>query len=414
MNAPLRMALTDPVDDLTRRADGGEGQAQYALSFLKKYGLRGVAQDPAGVEALRARAARGGTMPITQYIPGINGAPGRVNMIYVQMPGIGPGRAELMDMCGLTLLAGLEAPGARLCGSAEAYAALAPAAVGLAPRDGLIDSPFAPNTPVDPATVMTCEAIGPLWRDAGRRFDAQDLDGAAAATDRVIALCGETEPSWHPRTMRALIATNQGKPEEALALMGPVPRPAPAPIGSYASFVAMQAHVAKGDWAGYQMERHRLTQASELALRNEGGTRAVGQPVGGGGAWVKIFDRPRPMADSLRAVRVGLVVQAGERDAPRAFYLTASADIADPEKEQYFLDEYRCDGRSTLKYFGVRATAPTVEEMGDLIGQRLAGTLPEASGSSFRRGLNACQFPTQVAPGLGDEPQVRVEFIPRQ
>lgn len=403
MNAPLRMALTDPVEDLGRRADRGEGAAQYALSFLKKYGLRGVDSDPDGSEALRIQAARGGTMPIAQYIPGINGAPGRTSMIYVQMPGISAQRARLLDLCGLTLLTGMSGPGATMCGSPEAYAALAPAVVGLVPRDGLIPGLTPDDQPVDPTMVTACEAVGSLWGDAGRRFGAGDLEGAATATDRIIALCGEGEPSWHARVMRALIANTKGKPDEAIALLGPVPRPAPAPIGSYASFVAAQAFMAKADWASYRGERDRLMQASETALRSEPLTRAVGDPVEAGGARVQIFDRARAMGDDLETLRVSLVLSAGEKDMPRTFYLTRSADIMDPAKRQYFLDEYRCDGRSTLRYFGVLEAPPTVDEMRDLIGQRLAGTLQEASGSSFPRGPNACQFPVQVAPGLGDD-----------
>jgi hypothetical protein len=402
-NAPLRMALTDPVEDLIRRSDAGEDSAQYALSFLKKYGLRGVEKDQDGVEGLRVQAARGGTMPITQYIPGINGAPGRVNMIYVQMPGISPQRARIMDVCGLSLLTGLAQYGAIACGSPEAYAALLPAVADIVPRDGLIPSPFAEDQPVDPNTVVRCEAVGPLWNDAGRRFDAGDMDGAAAASDRIIALCGEDQLSWHPRIMRALIANTKGKADEALAFIAPVPRPAPAPIGSYASFVAMQARIAKGDWAGYGAERDRLMQASETALRAESWTRAAGEPVEGAGSRFQIFDRPLPMGDNLKAVRVALLISAAERNMARAFYLTASVDIMDPTKTRYFLDEYRCDGRSTLKSFGVLPAPPGVEEMRDLIGQRLAGALTETSGSSFLRGPNACQFPVQVAPGLGDD-----------
>jgi len=402
-NRPLRMALTDPVDDLTRRADRGEGEAQYALSFLKKYGLRGMEVDREGVDVLRAGAARGGTMPITQYIPGINGAPGRVNMIYVTMPGISPQRARVMDVCGLSLLTGLAQYGAVACGSPEAYAALLPVVADIVPRDGLIPSPFDEDQPIDPVTVVRCEAVGPLWNDAARRFGAGDMDGAVAASDRIIALCGDDKLSWHPRIMRALIANTRGKPDEALALIAPVPRPAPAPIGGYVSFVAQQALLAKGDWAGYGAERDRLMQASEMALRAEPWTRAVGEPVEGAGSRFQIFDRPLAMGDSLRAVRVALLVSAGERNMARAFYLTTSADLTDPTKSQYFLDEYRCDGRSTLKYFGALPTPPGVEEMRDLIAQRLSGALTETSGSSFLRGPNACQFPVQVAPGLGDD-----------
>lgn len=409
-NGPLRMALTDPVEDLTRRADRGEGEAQYALSFLKRYGLRGVASDPAGATALRDQAARGRSLPITQYIPGINGAPGRTTLIYTILPGISGPRAHMMDLCGLSLVIGSAGPGSVACGSPEAYAALLPAVGDLVPRDNLIPSPFAQDQPVDPAAVASCDAVGPLWSHAGRRFDAGDLDAAAAAADRIIALCGDGEPSWHPRVMRALIATARARPDEALTLMAPVPRPAPAPIGSYASSVAMQALVVKQDWDEHRIERVRLMQASEAALRAEPETRPVGEVFEAGGARVQIFERARSLGDGLAAVRVALVLSAGERDMPRAFYLTLSRDLPDPTQVQYFLDEYRCDGRSTLKYFGPLAAPPSMEEMRDLIGQRLAGSLPEASGSSFLRGPNACQFPTQVAPGLGDDIVQRFEF----
>jgi hypothetical protein len=401
-NAPMRMALTDPVEDLTRRADGGDSQALYALSFLKKYGLRGVDADPAGVEALRTRAMRGGTTMITQYIAGLNGSPGRVNMISVPTPGLSPERARMLDLCGLTLLAEMSGPGAMACGSAEAYAALAPAAVLARPRGGLLASMAPPSAPVDPASVLACDDVGPLWTAAARDLQGGDGDIATDATERIIALCGEGEPSWHARVMRALIAVSDEEPTVALAVLKPVPRPAPAPIGGYVSFVAMQAQSVRQDWPAYRIERDTVLRASLAAFGRESGTQAIGDPFEAGGTRVQMFRRASAMAPGLDIVMVALAFPQGERDAPRTFYVTTSVDLIDPSQRAYFLDEYRCDGRSTLEYFGAMRAPPEASAVRGLIERRLKGELEPASASRFDRGVSACQFPAQVAPGLGD------------
>ena len=69
----------------------------------------------------------------------------------------------------------------------------------------------------------------------------------------------------------------------------------------------------------------------------------------------------------------------------------------------YFLDEYRCDGRSAFKYFDPGSKQPSVEEIKALIGEVLRGELTATSGLSFNGPPSACSFPGQVAPGLGDD-----------
>jgi hypothetical protein len=82
--APLEAALVRPMENLRAGADGGEANAQYAMSILTAYGKRGVKRDTDLAAALRARAlAPRGFTSITTYIAGLQGKPGRVAIIQV-------------------------------------------------------------------------------------------------------------------------------------------------------------------------------------------------------------------------------------------------------------------------------------------------------------------------------------------
>jgi hypothetical protein len=395
-NAPLKLAFTEPVSSLEARSAAGDRQAQYALSFLKKHGLRGLAEDALGVETLRASAGAPTqrTMPI--YQPGINGNPGTLINVQITDPGISDVQAARLDMCGAALLAAMPALGGQLCGSPAAYADLAPAAISV--RQDMLRA----VATVDPTSVADCGAKDALWTSAALQFDAGAFDEAAAAADRIIDLCGEGEPSWHARVMRALLAIQAGEPENAAAFLAPVPRPAPAPIGSYASFVAMAAQADLEDWPAYAAERDRLITASLQALATEPGAKALGR-FEAGGATVDLFERRSMIHPGLTGLIVGIVRSPDPRAAPRAFWLTTSPDMMGGRTPMYFLDEYRCDGRSAFKYFERGTEQPTVDQIKALIGEVLRGELAATSGSSFNGPPSACRFPTQVAPGLGDD-----------
>src|SRR5690606_38027460 len=100
-----------------------------------------------------------------------------------------------------------------------------------------------------------------------------------------------------------------GDPALALDLLGPVPRPAPTPIGGYVSFVAMQAHAAAGDWTSYARERDALGAASVAALDTEPaarGTRRLAEFTVGE-ATVHAFERETPFGRGLTALMALLV-----------------------------------------------------------------------------------------------------------
>jgi hypothetical protein len=395
-NAPLKLAFTEPVPSLETRAAAGDRQAQYALSFLKKHGLRGVAEDLIGVETLRATAGAPHTRNMPIYQPGMNGNPGTLINVQITDPGVSDAEAGRMDLCGLTLLTAMPALGGQLCGSPAAYADLAPSAVS-ARQDLVLNL-----TAVDPAGVSDCGATGPLWTSAGMRFEAGALDEAGAAADRIIALCGEGERSWHARVMRAILATHVGEADKATTLLAPVPRPAPAPIGAYASFAMMYAQARLEDWPAYAAERDRLISASLQALAAEPSTKALGR-FEGAGATVDLFERESLIRPGLTGLIVGVVRSRDPKAAPRAFWLTTSPDMMGGAGPSYFLDEYRCDGRSAFKYFDPGSKQPSVEQITALIGEVLRGELTATSGLSFNRPLSACAFPVQIAPGLGDD-----------
>lgn len=122
----LTTSLTKPVEDLQGSADRGQAGDQYAMALLHTYGLRGVALDHGQAAQLRrkALAARGYT-PITTYIAGLNGKPGRVAIINTPRYALSPVQALRTDQCAAAL-AREEASAAttEACGGANEYARL--------------------------------------------------------------------------------------------------------------------------------------------------------------------------------------------------------------------------------------------------------------------------------------------------
>ncbi|MEN5170127.1 hypothetical protein ABE444_11215 [Brevundimonas pondensis] len=400
-NAPLKAALAEPVESLRARSDGGDRQAQYALSFLMKMGLRGVEQDLLGAEALRARAGEMRTQALPVYMPGVNGNPGTTIMTQVSSPGVSDDEARRLDACGAMLLLGEPAMGGSICGSPEAYIDLLPA--GAAVREEMVRNLLGARERIDPTGVTDCAATDPLWGDAAFRMTTGDHAGAAAASERIIALCGEDQPSWHARVMRAQIHLDAGEPDAAVAVMAPVPRPAPAPIGVFASQVVMAAEALREDWVGYRRERDAMTAASIAALRAEPQTRVLETFAVQGGEAV-LFAREGALFSGLEGEMVVLIALTDERAAPRAVWLTRRDGFLGQEAV-WFLDEYRCDGRSTLAHFDARPSAAVVR---DHVERRMKGALePLSTSSQSGPGLaSACRWPVQTAPGLGDDPAV--------
>ena len=97
---PLVLALTSPVQDLRERAESGDSVAQFGLSVILAEGLRGQTQDPEAGSYWRERAfASPGAIQITQYIPGIDGAPGQVHLLQVPKAGYPRFLGEMNDAC---------------------------------------------------------------------------------------------------------------------------------------------------------------------------------------------------------------------------------------------------------------------------------------------------------------------------
>jgi len=92
------MAATRKPAALRQDADAGRADAQYALSIALQHGLGGLSvdQEQAAVYRRKALTARG-FMPITTYIAGLNGAPGRVGMIQVPRYDFSGARSALVE-----------------------------------------------------------------------------------------------------------------------------------------------------------------------------------------------------------------------------------------------------------------------------------------------------------------------------
>lgn len=124
---PLQTALTTSPEELRARADRNDASAQLSLSLLYEYGQGGVERDP--IEAYRLRkaatASRGST-PITTYIAGLNGKPGRVSMIFVPRYDVAPFQATINLACSQALAQDDRSPEAvGACGGEANYAELA-------------------------------------------------------------------------------------------------------------------------------------------------------------------------------------------------------------------------------------------------------------------------------------------------
>jgi len=124
---PLQTALTTSPEELRARADRNDASAQLSLSLLYEYGQGGVERDP--IEAYRLRkaatASRGST-PITTYIAGLNGKPGRVSMIFVPRYDVAAFQATINVACSQALAKDDRSPEAiEACGGEANYTELA-------------------------------------------------------------------------------------------------------------------------------------------------------------------------------------------------------------------------------------------------------------------------------------------------
>lgn len=104
----LRDALTSPVADIEARAEKGNARAQLSLSILYQYGLRGKPLSLVSASQWRGRALRSTTTtPITQYIPGINGKPGRTAIINLPKSDVPGAEVAATDACAAKLNSGI-------------------------------------------------------------------------------------------------------------------------------------------------------------------------------------------------------------------------------------------------------------------------------------------------------------------
>lgn len=413
-NLPLRMALTEPVPVLEARAAEGDRQAQYAVSFLAKLGLRGVPQDPVRAEGLRAQAGeiRRRSQPI--YVPGVNGNPGTLTYVPITDPGVSDEEARRLDLCAFTLMVSQPALGGQVCGSPEAYIDLLPAAVEVRSEmllSAILASDFTRS--VDPQSVTECEATDPLWASAASRHRAGNIDLAKAASDRIIALCGEQERSWHARVMRATLALDDGDAALALDLLQPVPSPAPYPIGAFGEHIRIAALQAAGRSDDATATRDALAAASLAALTSEAaaaGASVERRPLGD--ATLVLFDR-RSYRYVPGLVSLKTMVVEGEPARLTAYQLTRSGTPAGMEGP-WFLDAFSCEDRATLTMF---ETEPSLDEIATRVAAYRGDPASALSRSLLRPASSGdvCAWPFQVAPGLGDDPEnipanVRIEF----
>jgi hypothetical protein len=104
------------------------------------------------------------------------------------------------------------------------------------------------------------------WRSAIGAYNAKNFEDAAKTLDQMIADCGSDPITYHPQVMRAELALRADDDALALLVLQPVPMPAGPPIGSYSSWLAMTAALAKKDLPTFATERDALLKAMDIAL----------------------------------------------------------------------------------------------------------------------------------------------------
>lgn len=120
----LRDALSVPVAELETKAASGDARAQFSTSLVYQYGLQGTLADPVKATTYRQKALSAkGYMPITQYIAGLNGNPGRTAIINVPRYDVTAGEAQAAYGCAQAVARRVKpAVGAAACGTIEVYA----------------------------------------------------------------------------------------------------------------------------------------------------------------------------------------------------------------------------------------------------------------------------------------------------
>lgn len=120
----LQMALRSSPQSLQVQADQGDGRSQLALSLVYEFGLHGVQRDNQRAVELKTQALkRRGNTAITQYIPGINGKPGRTAIINMPKYDVSAVDVRKNEICAQELAAGRGAE-TQACGDPENAALL--------------------------------------------------------------------------------------------------------------------------------------------------------------------------------------------------------------------------------------------------------------------------------------------------
>ena len=100
LTRPLAIALLTPRAAVQARAETGEAEAQLALAIIYRYGLNAAPIDPR--EAARWVGKAGGPrgfIPVTQYIAGYKGRPGRVITTSIPRYDVSAMQVAVLNRC---------------------------------------------------------------------------------------------------------------------------------------------------------------------------------------------------------------------------------------------------------------------------------------------------------------------------
>jgi hypothetical protein len=251
------------------------------------------------------------------------------------------------------------------------------------------------------------EMVEAHWRAAVEAYQAQRYADAVTETESIVNACGADARTPFPRTLRAEIALMQNEPQIAVAMLAPLRVPAPRPLGSYPSWLYLQALEAVGDTETLAREREALIAASDRALTD---------PEGIGGERIESFElggyrvsayRLRLQHDAFLRRYYFLLAPTGA-GLPRSIAITDDQMVAllepDSREKSFAVDEYYCGGHATLDWLHVpkrgRDPLPSYEVVRAAIVRRLSGDADPVS--STTPAGHTCSFTKYITPGLDE------------
>lgn len=239
------------------------------------------------------------------------------------------------------------------------------------------------------------------WALIGRALRNKDVVTVKDRAQSILDACGDTDTGVAARVLLANTAMGEGRSEEALTLLKPLPDPYPGPTGWVTSWIRLQAYENQNNAAGFAIERTALLNAVDQALGDPSGVLH--------GRRIERFEvGPNHVVAYQAVVSQGTFVRRFEfmasTDAPlvepQSFMVTddmAAAEVARQMGQAnplIFVDRYTCDVHFEIGF----VKTYSYDEAEALVVKSLQGS--PVVRTSPPGPVKACHWPQFVTPGL--------------